>query len=409
MPSPPLPPAGKRKRRRVTVLWIAAVFVLLAALGAGLWLSSARRVVDVSTAASIPPVGSVHFGGPREPPGQLRNLLLTRVGAARPGSSIRFATYYFVDQPLARALIAASDRGVNVTLVLDADPRHDGANDPVIALLKRHGLDGGLTIRSTRLGALHTKIYLFSDPRPVALVGSFNPSGGPTASPALLADIGDQDHGHNLLVEIAGPGLVRVLAKYVDQLASGSARSRFSPQQNWIYRDRDTQLYFYPRLLPNPIKADLRRLGKGDRVWIAASHLDSTFVAPLREAAARGAEVKLIVHATERRVPQEAVRALRAAGVSTRRYSHPRDLPMHAKFVLLERGGKPLSYFGSFNLNRSSRLFNDELLVRSEDASLFRTLLKRFNQIERELEDGLAGGATNVPNASTEKTPSPAR
>ncbi len=380
-------PGTKWKRRWLSVFLAAGIAALLALLARDIWLSKAQRVVDLSAHSSMPTVGRVHFAGPPEPPGQLRDLLIAKVRSARRGSSIRVATYYFVDRPLAQALMEASDRGVDVTLVLEGDPRHDGANDPVIALLKRHGLGNGLTIHSRPFGSLHTKIYIFSDPRPLALVGSFNPSGGPTATPALLDDIGDQDRGHNLLVEITSPRLVQVLANYVDRLAEGEARTRLSPAQNWIYRDRDTQLYFYPRLLPNPIEAEIRRLRRGDKLWAASSHLGSSFVAPLREAARRGVKVSLIVHHTERRVPQETVVALQNAGVSVRRYVHSGDLPMHAKFVLMQRGDERVSYFGSFNLNRSSRYFNEELLVRSEHPLLFAALLKRFRQIEQELVD----------------------
>lgn len=384
--NPPLEKKWKLSLR--AALWVAAVAVLIAIVSWNLWLSQARRVVDLSTSSEIPAIGAVHFGGPREPHGQLRDLLLAKTRSARSGSSIRIAAYYFVDRPLAEALIAASDRGVDVKLVVERHPRHSGANDAVIALLKDHGLRNGLTIRSTVPGVLHTKIYAFSDPRPAALVGSFNPSGGPTASAALLREIGDQDRGHNLLVEITSPGLVQVLTRYVDQLASGGVRSRFSPEQNWVYRDRDTQLYFYPRLLPNPVEEEVRRLGHGDRLWAAVSHLDSSFVAPLRQAARRGAKVNMIVHGSNRRVSEDAVVALQQVGVSVRRYVRPGNLPMHAKFLAIERGNQRISYFGSFNLNRSSRYLNDELLVRSQDPILFAALRKRFAQIEREMGDG---------------------
>lgn len=395
MPIRQTPPRKKTSKFTLrAALWLS-VALLVAIVSWNVWLSQARRVVDVSAQTSASAIGAVHFAGPGEPPGQLRDLLLTKIRSAPSGSSVSIATYYFVDRPLAQALTAASDRGVQVTLVLERNPRHSGGNDPIIALLKSHGLRGGLTIRSSLPAVLHTKIYAFSGPRPVALVGSFNPSGGPTAGAALLRDIGDHDRGHNLLVEITSPGLVQVLTRYVDELASGQAGSRFSPTQNRVYRDRGTQLYFYPRLLPNPLDAEARRLGPGDALWAAASHLDSSFVPPLRDAARRGARVSLIVHDSARRVSPDAVQALRRAGVSVRRYAHPGGLPMHAKFLLIERGQQRISYFGSFNLNRSSRYLNDELLVRSQDPRLFATLRQRFAQIERDIREPSADPSRN--------------
>ena len=92
-------------------------------------------------------------------------------------------------------------------------------------------------------------------------------------------------------------------------------------------------------------------------------------------------------------MPQAAIERLRQAGVDIRRYRDPRDLPMHAKFVLIERDGERIGFFGSFNFNRSSRFLNDELLVRSTDPRLFGTLRARFDQLDAEVR----GQAANRP------------
>ena len=67
---------------------------------------------------------------------------------------------------------------------------------------------------------LHEKLYCFSHPRPVALIGSFNPSGDdPEEQPEIIDEIGDQDLGHNVLVAIYDPALVsRKLKVYQDSL-----------------------------------------------------------------------------------------------------------------------------------------------------------------------------------------------
>lgn len=367
-----------------------AIAIGLLLLGLGAWatyVANIATVVDVRPRASAGTVGAVHFGGPDQPPGKLRSLLLRHVRAAPPGSAIDWATYYFLDREMAEALIAASDRGVTVTLVVEGDPRFAGANDPVVSLLERHGLDGGLTVRpASRPGSLHAKIYAFSHPRPFALVGSFNPSGGRSADPNVIEEIGDQDRGHNLLVEIGSPGLVGKLQEHIGELArNGGGGGRFELGQNAAYRDRDTMLYFYPRVSTGIVEAEVDQLGNGDRLWAAVSHLDDRSVDAWAEAARRGADLHIIVHHTERRVPQAVIERLRKAGVDIRRYRHPQELPMHAKFVLIERGAERVSYFGSFNFNRSSRFLNDELLVRSTDSHLFETLRRRFAQLDAEV------------------------
>ena len=55
------------------------------------------------------------------------------MGRAMEGGAIDWATYYFRDRDLAAALIAASDRGVAVTLHVEGQPRRNGANAAVLA------------------------------------------------------------------------------------------------------------------------------------------------------------------------------------------------------------------------------------------------------------------------------------
>jgi phosphatidylserine/phosphatidylglycerophosphate/cardiolipin synthase-like enzyme len=78
------------------------------------------------------------------------------------------------------------------------------------------------------------------------------------------------------------------------------------------------------------------------------------------------------------------IKALRDGGVQTFRYHHPDELPMHAKFMLAEDGDQRWSTFGSYNLTRTSRWLNRELLMFSDDADLWRQLDERWGQITSE-------------------------
>ncbi|WP_420142190.1 phospholipase D-like domain-containing protein [Sphingomonas sp.] len=376
--------------------------VLLAAVPAGgygafrLLQATPDTVVDVHRLGP-PPVGAVHFGGPDRPSRALATLLRARIDAVPAGGRIAWATYYFRDLDLARALIRASDRGVRVTLTFDGSPRLGGANAAAIDLLRRHGLGGGLVLRQRPAllravaGRLHSKIYMFSHPTPVALIGSFNPSGDADTDRAVIDEIGDQDRGHNLLVEVTGAGLVAALEAQVQRIVDGGGSAgRFGLQANRIVRDGDTDLFFYPRLRPEVVERAVDALGPGDRMWGAISHLKADMVDRLARAGSAGARIELVVHDTERRVPEAAVARLRAAGVDVRRYAHPDGLPMHAKFLVLTRNGQTTSYVGSLNYNRNSRWLNDEVLMRSGDAALARALIARHAAIGREI-DGFAG------------------
>jgi hypothetical protein len=330
-------------------------------------------------------LGPVEFGGPDLPPRRLRDLLEAQVDAAPPGSRIDWATYYFRDRALAEALIRASDRGVRVRLVIEPDPRRAGANDAVIAMLRKHGLNGGLRrFRAAVLdrGHLHAKIYAFSDPD-VAWVGSFNPSGDEPEDAEVIAEIGDQDRGHNLLLGIRQPRLTRALRRHVASLGrwtplSLKGRLRF----NLSVEDAGTRLYFYPRLRPLIVERAIAQLIAGDRFRGAISHLKKgEFTNRLQLAVERGASVELLVHDTERRVPSELVEEMLGAGIRVVRIAHPDDLPMHAKFLLIDHSGQRSAWLGSHNFNKKSLKKNAELLLRTVDPDVIAALDARFDRI----------------------------
>ena len=326
--------------------------------------------------------GSIEFGGPDLAPRRLRDLLEAQVDATPPGASIDWATYYFRDLRLADALIRASDRGVRVCLALEAKPRRAGANDEVIARLARHGLGGGLFLHHKwcwACGTLHAKIYAFSEPD-FAWVGSFNPSGNDPEDPDTIAEIGDQDRGHNLLLAIRSPWLVRALRRHIVRLRAATPFDLFRPSYNRVATDKSMQLYFYPRLRTRVVESEIATLDPGARLTGAVSHLKAdSFSKAIERAVRRGVAVRLLVHDTERRVPGALITTLVTAGVEIARYRHPTRLPMHAKFLLLSGQRGRSAWLGSYNFNTRSRMRNHELLMRTADPVEVDTLQQRFD------------------------------
>jgi hypothetical protein len=334
-----------------------------------------------------PPLGPIEFGGPDLPPRRLRNLLQQYVDDAPPGSRIDWATYYFRDRALAEALIRASDRGVKVRLVLEAKPRRENANDAVATMLQAHGLGGGFHLRSLLgrkggKGHIHAKIYAFSDPD-IAWVGSFNPSGDDPEDPEVIGEIGDQDRGHNLLLGIQRPRLTAALRHFIDELIEPPAAPLWRRFRSyWRVTDGDTRLYFYPRMTTRLVEPGIALLTRSSAVKAAISHLKKGHLTwAFARAAERGAEVDLLVHDTERRVSAKAFNYLREVGVRIRRVTDPDGLPMHAKFLLVERRRNTTAWLGSYNFNEKSRLQNAELLLSTTDKGVVDTLSKRFEQI----------------------------
>ena len=328
----------------------------------------------------------VHFGGPDQSPRHLRDLLEQRVEEIPAGGSIDWMVYYFRDEQLADALIRAHRRGVSVRVCIDGDPLHPSANARVIRMLS-DGLGDALRVVRQRVpGHLHTKLYYFSDPRPTALVGSFNPSGNRLEDPEIIAKIGDQDRGHNLLVEISEPAVLEALVCRVGAIHSGAR-----PFSGLLFPSRSTiaagayEALLFPRLGGHPLDRRLSQLEPTAAVRIAASHFDDRRVARrLAKLAGEGGKVEVVTHHTSRRTPEPVVRFLRRRGVLAHRYEHPDRLPMHAKFILAEDARRRWCAFGSYNLNPTSRWLNQELLVFSDDPELWQALDSRWHAIMSE-------------------------
>ncbi|MGG7054315.1 phospholipase D-like domain-containing protein [Nitrosomonas sp. ANs5] len=341
----------------------------------------------------------VHFGGPDQGSGYLRNLLARHIAAVPVGGTIDWTTYYFRDLALAKALIRARRRGVRITLCLAGQPRIADANDEVIRLFSGSGGLGDRLRTVTLPGVLaprkrawrpqlHEKLYCFSHPAPVAFIGSFNPSGNPFEQRQdIIREIGDQDQGHNMLVGLHDPLLVAPLVDHVRQLhqTSPGLLYRFSKQANQIVRSAETTIHFRPSFQAHPVIRFLNEFGSGAHVRIAASHIRTKrAVEVMAGLAKRGAAVEIIAERTFRRVTPRVEQSLLAAGIRFTRKKSADGLPMHLKFVLIEDRGQVWSIFGSFNWTRPSFWLNHEIIAISTSYQLYRAFLDRWKMLENE-------------------------
>lgn len=343
------------------------------------------------------PECEAYFGGPDLPPQSLRDLLAARIAAVPAGGAVDWVTYYFRDRQLAEELIRAQRRGVKVTVTLEKSPRTASANKTVEEMLSgENGLGAGFCSLSlprvpTPVGLvwkphLHEKLYCFSHPKPAAFIGSFNPSGDvPEDQPEIIGEIGDQDRGHNVLVELRDPLLVEALVAHARGMHCARCLLfyRFSKDANCAVRGKDTEIHFWPRVRPHPVREFLSRLGAKARIRIAASHIKGApVVKALIALASRGAAVEILAEPTLRRVPMEVERMLVRAGIPFRRVTHPDGLPMHNKFVLAEKGSRRWVMFGSFNWTLRSYRLNHEIGAISADAHLYEAFARRWEVLE---------------------------
>lgn len=329
----------------------------------------------------------VHFGGPDLPPGALRDLLEERIDTVPDGGTIDWMTYYLRDEGLARALGRAHRRGVRVRLCLEGAPRRRRANDRVIAILKSasEGIGSGLRlIRHLIPMHLHSKVYTFSHPERHALVGSFNPSCSREAEDAgLIADIGDQNRGHNLLVDIRDEAIVSGLVRRISAIHAGEGWfGLMTHPAAALVKGTNADAQLFPQSGPTILDPWLDRLGENSTLRIAASHVrDPSFARRLASLSQTGASITLLTHDSRRRTPDHIEKLLTGSGVDVMRYRHPEGLPMHSKFIVADHGMERWSAFGSYNFTRTSRWLNQEVLVVSGELDLWQSLSQRWIQM----------------------------
>ena len=339
----------------------------------------------------------IFFGGPDCRPRVLRDILDSHVSAVPPGGEVFWATYYFRDEALADSLVKAKKRGVRVRLALEANPRTARANLQVFNMLRgadnlggdcrplRHNWSDNLRWKKPRL---HIKLYYFSHPEPHVLVGTFNPSGNQPEDPHMVAEIGDQDRGHNYLVEITDSRLVLPLREHLLLLHGGphGPWERLLPRNNRVLTAGDSRIYLFPRLGRDVIRRKLLTLPKGTILRMAVSHLnDEKIGKTLLQLAKRGVEIEILAHDTERRVPRWIENML-GGHLVFRRYRNCQGLPMHNKFILIDTTGGREVIFGSMNLSNNSLYANHELLVVSGDHFLYDNFRNRWEQMLEETE-----------------------
>lgn len=133
-------------------------------IAGGLLLSPAQVVL----ATELPAAGTVE--ALFTPWDDAEGELLREIAAAK--SSLHVQAYLITSRNIARALLAAHQRGVRVEILADRENVAKGENSQVPQLAQ-----AGIAVRlETRYAAAHNKIVLVDalEPHPVVITGSYN-------------------------------------------------------------------------------------------------------------------------------------------------------------------------------------------------------------------------------------------
>ena len=339
----------------------------------------------------------IYFGGPDLAKNQLRDTLLASIQKTPSGATIKWLCYYLNDQAILNALINASKRSVNVTLLIDKHPRLPEVNAISIEQLLKHASPTLKLITLEKkpiwhhLGIkwhahFHSKCYYFSAPTPHIFIGSYNPTAGyPELSIDIIKEIGDHAISHNVLLKITKHTLVSVLIEHINnmQLNTFINKVRFLPSQNHAYLSDEWQIDFLPRLNPHPINKLLKSHHKPANIKCAISHLKGPGIKKTLAKANKKHKIELLIETSKRRVPQAVLDFLQKHEITTYQPTLPEHCLMHNKFILYDNGDEKKVMFGSFNWSARSKMLNHEIILSTTNQQVYTSFEERWKAITK--------------------------
>jgi len=334
------------------------------------------------------------FGGPDKENNFLRNKLLEYIQQTPDNGEICWMCYYFNEPILLDALIRASQRGVNIELILDGNPRSPEINQASLAALKDYPAIKITTIITKPLwkylginwhAHMHSKLYYFSLSRPCVFIGSYNPTAGPQhIKQSLIENIGDHSISHNALVKIDERDVIACLLKYFKNMKTHNhmSWSRFSSINNNTHKYRQWDINFLPRYKSHPVHRLFQSKDQNAHIKCAISHLKGPGIhRPLTRAIKSGKSVEVILGSTKRRVSQNKLAYLEKHKIRYHQINTDNHALMHNKFIIYKSDMEHCVLFGSFNWSRRSWWLNHEILACSRNKEIVAGFEQRWNEL----------------------------
>lgn len=341
-------------------------------------------------------ISPIYFGGPDLTKNHLRDTLQQHIEAIPSGGKICWMCYYFNEPSLLDTLLAASQRGVHIDLIIDGNPRTPEINQltiqkltlqvpPLINIIKVKKKPFWEYLGIHWHPHLHSKLYYFSHPFPHVLIGSYNPTAGlDYLSQEMLEKIGDHSISHNVLVNITDSVSVDTLHKYFSDMQQPWNRrlSRILSSHNQTHNSNQWQLDFLPRLASHPIDTLLKNQDPNATVKCAISHFKGPgILRSLKSAIKIGKNIEIILESNPRRVSKQHLAFLDCHKIKYYQQKISENCLMHNKFILYESEKENCVMFGSFNWSARSRYLNHEITACTNDKKIVAAFKNRWNQM----------------------------
>ena len=289
--------------------------------------------------------------------------LIEKIDAAK--SSIHIVAFEFGLTPVAEALIAAKQRGLDVRWVTDDENGIEADGEPdrgQFALLQNARIE---VIADTRSALMHNKFIVFD--RQTVWTGSTN-----------LTVSGVFQQNNNTVV-VHSPDLAAIYEREFDEMWNGEfgpKSTSTADQQSVQVNGTAIQVYFSPeddvldRIIPIVAGA------QSSIRFLAFSFTDYPLAQAMIDRHAAGVDVAGVYEKTGSETEGAELRTFFCAGVPVRQDGNPRFL--HDKLIVVDNR---LVITGSFNFSNNATDNNDENVIIIDNPEIASLYIQEFGRV----------------------------
>ena len=306
----------------------------------------------------------VHVTDPLNWQSSVAGRLVEKINAAR--SSIHIASFEFDLTPVAEALIAAKERGVDVRWVTDDEHGLEADEEPgrgQFAMLQQAGIE----VRAdTRSALMHNKFWIFDGQ--VVWTGSTNI----TASGVFKQD--------NNAIVIQSPELAAIYEREFQEMWDGQFGPRSPSQldaQTLVLNGSQVVVVFTPEDpgLGNAIIPIVQSATKSIR-FLTFSFTDYPLADALSQRAKAGVDVAGVFEKVGSETDAAELQTLMCRKVPVRQDGNPGFL--HHKLIVVD---ERIVITGSMNYSTNAEENNDENVIIIDNAEIARLYLQEFERV----------------------------
>jgi phosphatidylserine/phosphatidylglycerophosphate/cardiolipin synthase-like enzyme len=358
----------------VVILVVIGIYNLLTGKGPGDTSSdaTATSVPVVVAPTSVNASGSwwevyftdpQHVNNPQDWQGSIEGRLIEKINAAQ--SSIHIASFEFDLTPVADALIAAKQRGVDVRWVTDDESGLQADEEPgrgQFAMLKKAGIE----VRSDDRSALmHNKFWIFDGE--TAWTGSTN-----------ITKSGIFDQNNNTIV-IHSPEVAAIYEREFEEMWDGKYGPK-SPstvdQQSVTINGTPIQIYFSPEDKVMSHMIPYVSSAQSNIRFLAFNFTDDSLAKAMIDRANAGVDTAGIYEKTGSETDSSEMKTFYCANVPVRQDGNPRFL--HDKIIVIDNH---IVISGSFNFSSNATENNDENVIIVDSPEIASLYMQEFDRL----------------------------